>query len=194
VASGKLLVGDKTTLLLIPAIEIDSVPAMVGATLVDYAAPTVALLNRYIPIVSNSITNFGAGGNVTCAIQDDYTLGTTDPEVDDTRNVCSKGASGEIKRYNFEAEFNFFRDLSLTDNTSEFNMARDLTRAPDIPYFIAERIGYDHMAEAEVGQEWSFYYVHTDNPVPGYDDDGWQMVTQSFVPKGVLNANYEVTA
>lgn len=192
--TSKLLVGDQETILLIPAIEIDGVPWMVGDTLVDYSAPTAALLNKYLPIVNEGITGWGAGGNVTCSLRDDFTLGSTDPEIDDSRTVCSKGASGEIKRYNFEAEFTIFRDASLTSTSSEFNMTNNLVRAADIPYFIAYRVGYDHTTAAATTQEWDFYYVHTDNPVPVYADDDWQMTTQTFVPKGVLNVGYEVAA
>jgi hypothetical protein len=191
----KLLVGDKDTILLIPAIEILGVPQMVGpTTLVDYATPTNAVINRYLSITSPGSANAGQGGNITCAVSEDFTLGATDPEIDDSRTVCSKGASGEIKRYNFEAELTIFRDLSLTDSTSVFNLARDLTRAPDIPYFIAHRVGYSSVTASAVGHEWDFYYVYTDNPVPVYEDDDWQQSTLTFVPKGILNVGYGVAS
>lgn len=191
----KLLIGDKDTILLMPVIEVDGVPNVASAsTLVPFDALTNAVYNRYINITSPGSTNSGDGGNVTCAVQDDFTLGSTDPEIDDTKTVCSKGASGEIKRYNFEAGFNIFRDADPTDTTSVFNMATDLVRAPDIPYLIAHRIGYSSDTASAVGHEWNLCYVHTDNPVDTLGDDEWEMRTQSFVPKNIISYNQEVSA
>lgn len=184
----KLLIGDKDTILLLPALEIDGIPNVFGATgLVEFDSLAAADYNKYIPIVTNSSSGWGHGGNVTCAIQDDFTLGSTDPEIDDTKTVCSKGSSGAIKRYNFEAEFNIFRDADLTSTTSEFVMASDLVRAPDIPYIIAHRIGYSRDTAAVAGHDWNLYYVHTDNPVDTAGDDEWQMRTQTFIPKNIIS-------
>lgn len=194
-ASGKLLVGDKDCILLLPATEILGIPNVFGATgLVPFDELEAADYNKYISIVTNASTGWGAGGNVTCAIQDDFTLGSTDPEVDDTKTVCSKGSSGAIKRYNFEAEFSIFRDATIGSTSSVFEMASDLVRAADIPYIIAHRIGYSSDTVAAVGHEWNLYYVFTDNPVDTAGDDEWQMRVQTFVPKNIISYNQEVSA
>ena len=191
----KLLIGDRDTILLLPVIEVNTVPNVAySGGLVPYNALTDAVYDYYIPITTPGSTNAGAGGNITCAVQDDYTLGSTDPEVDDSRTVCSVGQDNEIKRYNFEAEFNIFRDADSTDATSVFNLATDLVRAPDIPYIIAHRIGYSSTTASAVGQKWNLYYVHTDNPVDTLGDDEWQIRTQSFVPKNIISYQQEVTA
>ena len=187
--SAKLLVGDKDTILLMPAIEVLGVPYVFGATaLVAYTALADADYNKYIAITTNASTGWGAGGNVTCAIKDDFTLGSTDPEVDDTKTVCSTGSSGAIKRYNFEAEFNIFRDATIGSTTSTFEMASDLVRAADIPYIIAHRIGYSSTT-VSAGHKWNLYYVYTDNPVDTVGDDEWQMRTQTFIPKNIISYN-----
>jgi hypothetical protein len=193
--AGKVLIGDKDTILLLPAVEILGVPHVFGpSSVIAFDALTNAVYNKYIPIVTNATSGWGAGGNVTCAIQDDYTLGSTDPEIDDTKTVCSKGSSGAIKRYNFEAEFNVFRDITPTSTSSVFAMASDLVRAADIPYIIAHRIGYSSDTASAVGHEWNLYYVHTDNPVDTSGDDEWQMRTQTFIPKGIISYNQEVAS
>lgn len=190
----KLKVGNNEAVILIPAMEINGVPNLIGTTAVPYTAPTAAVINRYLNVLDNNDTNWGAGGNVTCALRDDMTLGGTDSDTDDDRTLCSTSASGAFTFYNFDAEFNIFRDANPTEATSVFNMARDLVQAPDVPYIIAHRIGYPHTTAAAVGQEWDFYYVWTDNPVPVYDDGGNQLVSQTFVPKNILNIGYELAA
>lgn len=191
----KLLIGDKDTILLLPVIEVDGVPNVpYSGGLVPFDELTNAVYNYYIPITTPGSTNAGHGGNVTCALQDDFTFGSTDPEIDDTKTVCSKGASGEIKRYNFEASFNFFRDEDPTDTGSVFNMATDLVRAADIPYLIAHRVGYASDTASANGHKWSLGYVHTDNPVDTLGDDEWQMRTQAFIPKNIISYKQEVTA
>lgn len=191
----KLKTGANETVLLIPVIEIDAVPHLLGSTTIaPYTAPTSAILNKYIDILDNNDTGWGAGGNVTCALRDDMTLGMTDSDTDDDRSLCSTSATGAFTFFNFEAEFNIFRDASVTEATSVYNMAKDLIQAPDIPYIIAHRIGYSHTTDAAPGQEWDFYYVWTDNPVPVYSDGGNQLITQTFVSKNIINIGYELAA
>lgn len=185
--SGKLLVGDKDTILLLPVYEDDSgVPNVITSTgLLAFDALTDEAYNQYIPIVTNGTTGAGHGGNITCTISDDFTLGSTDPEIDDSKTPCSRGASGEIKRYNFEAEIDIFRDADLTSTSSAFNMASDLVRAADIPYLIAHRVGYSSSTVSD-GHKWNLYYVHTDNPIDVVADDENIMRHMAFIPKGII--------
>lgn len=186
----KLLVGDKDTVLLLPAFEVGGVPHIAnpaGGPGISIEAPTSALLNQFIPALTPAHANAKWGGNVTCAIIDDWTLGMTDSGTDDTRTLCSVGQSQDLTFYNFEAKMNFLRDEVITEATSEFNLARDLTQAPDIPYVIAHRIGYHHTAVAAAGQEWHFYYVWTDYPIPAATDGSNMQIGVTFIPKGILN-------
>lgn len=183
-------------LMLIPAIEINGIPWIVTPTgLVNYETPTTAALNVYQSIVLPSQTYASQGGNISCAVLDDMNLGVTDSETDDQKNLCSKGNSAALTLYNYTAELNFKRDKDLTAD-SLWNLARDLTRAADIPYFIAHRVRgeKDSSEPLAVGDEIDLYYVHTDFPVPGYSDDDPIQSQSAFIPKGIVNVGYKLTA
>lgn len=193
----KLLVGDKDTVLLIPAFEINGVPQMAYAASPDPVpldAPTVALLNHYIDVLSPDDTGAHWGGNVTCAIIDDWNLAMTDSETSDIRTLCSVGNSQDLTFYNYDAVMNFLRDVDPADATSEFNLPLNLVDAPDVPYVIAHRVGYGHTEDAAIGQEWHFYYAWTDHSIPASGDGDYLAVGQTFIPKGLINFKHELAA
>ena len=193
----KMLVGDKDTVLLIPAFEIDGVPRMAlpsDGSQVSIEAATAALLNYFINITNPDDTGASWGGNVTCSIIDDWNLALTDSATDDTRTLCSVGQSQDLTFYNYDATMNFLRDIDPTDGTSEFNLPINLLSGPDIPYVIAHRIGYKHDAAAAIGQEWHFYYVWTDHSIPVASDGDNLGLGQTFVTKGIINFKHELAA
>jgi len=185
-----MLVGDKDTVLLIPAYEKNGVPQMVlptGGESVPFDVPTVELMNYWIDTLTPASAGAHWGGNITCDVIDDWELASTDSATNTARTLCSVGKSEDLTFYNYNANMNFLRDINPQDATSEFNLARNLTRAPDLAYVIAHRIGYSRIADAEIGQEWHYYYVWTDHSVPGIADGEYQTIGQAFIPKGVLN-------
>lgn len=189
----KMLVGDKDTVLLIPAFEISGVPQMAYPTSpspVPIDVPTVALLNYYIDALTPGDAGAHWGGNVTCAVLDDMKLELKDSATKNTRTLCSVGQAVELTYYNYDAVMNFLRDIDPLDATSEFNLPLNLTSAPDIAYVIAHRVGYSRTADAATGQEWNFYYVFTDHNVPAFGDDDYQAIGQTFVPKGIIHYQY----
>jgi len=184
------------TILLIPAVEINGVPWMITPTgLVDYEDPTAADLNVWIPITKPSDQYASQGGNISCAVLDDLSLGLTDSDTDDSKTVCSKGNSEALTFYNFDAQLNAKRDEDIHADSLN-NLFRDLTRAPDLAYFIGHRVRgeYNSTDLAEAGQEWDFYYVHTDVQVPGYGDNEHIQAQSTFVPKNVVNVRHTLTA
>jgi hypothetical protein len=193
----KLLVGDKDTVLLIPAFEVNGVPRMAlpsTAASIPIDAPTVALMNYYIGATAPEDAGAHWGGNVTCAIIDDMNLALTDSATDDTRTLCSVGQSSDLTFYNYDAVMNFLRDINPLDATSEFNLALNLTAAPDIPYVIAHRIGYSRTTAAAVGQEWHLYYAWTDHAIPASGDGDNLAIGETFVSKGLINFKHELAA
>lgn len=189
----KMLVGDKDTVILIPAYEVNGVPQMAYSTSptpVPFTAPTVALLNHYIAATTPGATGASWGGNITCAVIDDWNLALTDSATDDTRTLCSVGQSQELTFYNYDAVMNFLRDIDGKDSTSEFNLPANLTGAPDLAYVIAHRVGYKRTVAAAIGQEWHLYYVWTDYAIPAVADNSNQSIGETFVPKGVINFKY----
>lgn len=193
----KMLVGDKDTVLLIPAFEVNGVPRMAlptTAASVPIDDPTVALLNYWIDVLTPADSGSHWGGNVTCSVIDDWNLALTDSATDDTRTLCSVGQSQDLTFYNYDAVMNFLRDANPADATSEFNLPLNLLIAPDLAYVIAHRVGYSHTDNAAVGQEWHFYYVWTDHTIPASSDGDNLALGQTFVPKGLINFKHELDA
>jgi len=193
----KMLVGDKDTVLLIPAFEINGVPqAALPSTgsAVPIDAPTVALLNYYIPITSPADIGAHWGGNITCAIIDDWKLGLKESATKNIRTLCSVGQAEELTFYNFDAQMNFLRDIDPSDTNSEFNLPLNLTSAPDVQYLVAHRVGYSRTTAAALTQEWHFYYNWTDHAIPASSDGEYQAIGETFVPKGIINFKHELAA
>lgn len=193
----KMLVGDKDTVLLIPAFEIGGVPQMAlpsTADAVPIDAPTVALLNYWIGVTTPADEGAHWGGNITCSVIDDWNLGLTDSATDDTRTLCSVGQSQDLTFYNYDAVMNFLRDIDPADLTSEFNLPLNLLSAPDIAYVIAHRIGYSSTTPAALGQEWHYYYAWTDHAIPAAADNEYQAIGETFIPKGIINFKSEIEA
>lgn len=184
----KLKPGTAETLLAIPAAEIDGIinvlSPVAGAT--PLTNITAAVLNEYANVTQLGAAGAGSnGGNITCVIMDDMTLGLEGAETDDSRTLCTVGNAATIKRLNFTAAITYPRDVSLTA-LNDFNLARALFRAPDVAYVLAHRMGYPSTTAFANGQKVSYYYVWTDYPVPNLDDDDYITETQNFVPKGTL--------
>ena len=191
----KLLSGFETILLL-PAIDVNGSPSVITATgVVPVTSITAAVLNQYISITTGASAQGNAGGNISCAVVDDLSLGLTGSDTDDTKTVCSKGQTETPTFYNFDAELNILRDEDLVA-AGLYNLARDLTRAPDVPYVIAHRVkgGKDSTENAEIGDEWDYYYVWTDNPVPGYGDGENLTIALNFIPKGWVSTGQNLAA
>lgn len=193
----KMLVGDKDTVLLIPAFELNGVPQAAlptGGAVIPITAPTVALLNYYIGITTPANAGSSWGGNVTCAVIDDWKLELKDSSTKNVKTLCSVGNSEELTYYNYDAQMNFLRDTNPQDPTSEFNLPANLVSAPDVAYLVAHRIGYTRTAAAVIGQEWLFYYVWTDLTIPASSDGDYQSFGETFVPKGIVNFKFTLTA
>jgi len=193
----KMLVGDKDTVLLLPAFEVEGVPQTAyptTAVAIPITAPTAALLNYYLDVVNPDDTGSFWGGNITCSVIDDWTLAQTDSATDDTRTLCSVGKSQDLTFYNFDGSMNFLRDIDPSDGTSKFNLPINLLSAPDIPYIIAHRVGYSSTTAAAIGQEWHLYYFWTDHFIPASADGDNLSIGEAFIPKGILNFKFELTA
>lgn len=184
------------TVLLLPAVERNGVPWIVTPTgLVDYETVDAATLNTYLAITKPSDLYAGQGGNISRAVLDDLNLGLTSSDTSSNKNIVSKGNSEALTFYNFNAELNFERDEDPSADSIE-NLARNLTRAPDVAYFIAHRVRgqRDWIAPAVAGDEWDLYFVHTDIQVPGYGDNEYLQAQNTFVPKNIVNVRHVLTA
>ena len=183
------------TVLLIPAYIDPSgeVYALYDGGMEPMSAITTDVLDYWIPANTalNPLAN--GGGNVSCAIKDDMTLGLTDSEADTDRTLCDVGQVEELTTKNFEAQMVGYVDKDLAGNGA-YNLFKKLTFAPDVPYVIAHRIGVKQTDLSSVGEMWDLYFAQTDMQIPSYGDNANITVGQTFIPKNVVNFAYELAA
>lgn len=172
----------------IPAYEILGVPnALLPSGLVPWDELTAADINHYAVVTSLGHANAGGGGNVTCAIVSDaFTLQMTDSTEDDEKTLCDPGNSVDLTDFNFDADMTGFRDADNTATDSVFALWQSLTFAPDIPYIIIHRVGYESTVAFASGQEIYPYFAYTDLPVNVHEDGGKQKIQTVFVTKEAL--------
>ncbi|HET8780743.1 MAG TPA: hypothetical protein VFM66_11765 [Agromyces sp.] len=181
--------------LAVPVIDIDGVPHIVGAdgTTAPMSAPTTAVLNTWVPIVTTTPPAASNGGNISCALLDDLTLGTGESETDDELTICSIGNESTPTFYSVEATLTGFRDRSKAD-TGVFNLFTQLMNGAGVRYVFVDAIGRASTALFEVGDHVSLYEAVTDNPVDVKEDRGNIKLQQTPTPTGNLNQNYALAA
>ncbi|MFA5387651.1 MAG: hypothetical protein WC322_04695 [Candidatus Paceibacterota bacterium] len=159
---------------------------------VNPLAPTAAELNAqfaWSPTASQGNMVF----NVSCATLDDYTMNQTDSDTDDTRTVCDEGEVSNATYQNYEVSLDFLRDKSLTDQ-GLFNLAAELTRAPDRPLYAIKRIVGKNDTAFAIGDAVSIFGVTTDYPQDMVDSGELLKHGARFKPTGSLAVNYELAA
>ena len=159
---------------------------------VNPLAPTAAELNAqfaWAPGTAQGNMVF----NVSCALLDDYTLNQTESDTDDTRTICDEGEVSNATFMNYEASLDFLRDASLTDQ-GLFNMAAELTRAPDRPMYAIKRIGKRNSDAFAIGDHVSIFGLQTDYPQDGVDAGELLTHGARFKATGALAINYQVAA
>lgn len=148
----------------------------------DFANPTVAELN--------SAT---MGFNISCAIEDSYTLNQTESDTDDSLTICDVGNVETPTFLNYEATLPIFRDKDLAAN-GVFNLAFRLFKVEGIPLILAVRIGTLQTEPHVLDETVSLFGFDTDNPTDLVEDQSMIRLEAHFKPTGRINANYKVVA
>lgn len=158
----------------------------------DPANPTADELNNVFVYGANEEAMVF---DISCATLDDYTLNLTDSDTDDELSVCDIGNSSTPTFYNYEAELDFFRDKSVTDN-GVFNLAWRLFRGVDRPFWLIKRIGKAQGAQflTDGSDVISMYGVTTDLPTDVVEDNANAKFGARFKTTGQVNVNYSVVA
>jgi hypothetical protein len=186
------------TLLLVPRIEVNGEPYLLGGTLAapviaPMTAPTAAILNTWLAVTDGSKANAGIGGNISAATLDDVDLGLADSDTESELVVTSRGDEQAITLFNVDAKFVFLRDLDPVA-AGTFNLARDLVIGPDIEYVIVDRAIGEHSAidPFVAGQVVSLYDVITDVAPDDSSDKSSIKINQNFVGTGEVAINVAV--
>lgn len=130
--------------------------------------------------------------NISCAITDDsYSINVTDSDTDDTRTICQIGQVQNPTFQNYEVSFDTLRDQDLMAK-GVFNLAFELFKAPDRPFWIITRIGESNTTPFAVGQDIKMFGVTTDNPVDVVEDNSVIKFGPRFKNTGDLLVNYRL--
>ena len=130
--------------------------------------------------------------NISCAIEEGYTLAQTSSDTDDSRTICDEGEVTNPTFFNYEASLDTFRTHTLTES-GVFNLAYHLFKHKGVPFVLVQRIGYKNNVPAAPGQILSLVVgVETDNPVDIVDDVTNIQHGARFKPTGDFAQNVEV--
>lgn len=158
-------------------------------TTCPFFVPTSAVLDAWRQVVTTSATGAAHGGNVSCAILDDVSLGLGDSETDTELTICSIGNEADPTFANIEAQITGLRDKNKAD-TGVFNLFTQLNNAVDVNYGWVDRIGYGSSAAFASGQVISIYEALNDVPLDIKEDRGNLKIQQNPVPSGNFLSNY----
>jgi hypothetical protein len=152
-------------------------------TTTPFFTPSVAILDAWRQVTTTNATGAAHGGNISCAVLDDVTLGMGESETDTELTICSIGNEADPTFANIEAEITGLRDRNKAD-TGVFNLFTQLNNSVDARYGWVDRIGFASTAAFAAGQIISIYDTYTDVPVDVKEDRGNLKLTQSPVPTG----------
>ena len=153
-----------------------------GDAFADWKAPTLT-----------EITDATKVFNISQAVTDDYTLNQTESQSDNSLSIVDNADVTTPTYYNYEASLDGFRDESLTA-TSVYNKFRDLFKTADVKYYLIKRVGFEHDAAFEAGQEISIFGVKTDYPTELIGDGEMVRMGARFLTTGEVAVNVAVAA
>lgn len=157
-----------------------------------FAAYPEAFANRNTPLVAE-LNDTDLVFDVSCAVNDDYSLGMVDSDTDNTQSVCDVQQVENPTFYNYEASLDGFADLDIAA-TGQFNKFRDLFSVAGIPFILGVRIGQPRAAAFDTDSIVSLFDVVTDNPAD-IDAAGAPMALGArFKPQGWALPEYKVAA
>lgn len=180
----------------VPVVDgLDGKPAYVSTTgdLVDFEAPTSALLEAWRQILTTIPGVSAHGGNPSAAILDDMDLGLAASDTDTELTIVSKGNETTPTFKNVDATLTGLRDKFKAD-TGAFNLFTQLFVGADARYALVDRIGSEVDVPFTVGDVVSAFEVVTDVPVDQKADRGNLKLQAAPTPSGNVLSNYPLAA
>lgn len=173
------------TIMQVPLYELNDVLVIVSptGTTTPFTNPSAAVLDAWRAVQTTTPQASSHGGNVSCAILDDVTLGLAESETDTELTICSVGNEAEPTFVNVEAQITGLRDKNKAD-TGVFNLFTQLNVGIDTRYGWVDRIGYPSNTAFAAGQIISIYDALNDVPLDIKEDRGNLKLQQSPVATG----------
>jgi len=146
----------------------------------DPSAPTVA-----------EMANASLVFDISCAVEDGYTLNASSSDTDDSMSICDTGDISTPTFANYEASIDTFADEDPLA-AGVYNLARDLFRAKNNEYFLIKRLNIAQGTAALAGHVLYLYKVKTDNQQMLIGRGEAVMYGNRFKPMGEIYENVEV--
>jgi hypothetical protein len=105
--------------------------------------------------------------NISCAIEQGYTLGPTTSDTDDSSTICDNANTTTFTLPNYEGSLTMFREGDLAATTTDFAKAWSFFKAGTVNQqegYLVRRVGYTRDVPATAGQEVSSFRFIPDNP------------------------------
>lgn len=159
---------------------------------VDPLNPTAAELNDQFIFGTNEDAMVF---NISCAVLDDSAnnINQESSDTDGTMTICDLAAVETPTFVNYSVSIDSLRDLDV-DAAGLYNLLRELTIAPDRPFYVITRIGENQNDAFAVGHVRSIFGALTDNPVDIVEDGTLIGHGARFKPTGEYDINGTVTA
>jgi hypothetical protein len=155
--------------------------------------PTITLDQITVAATFSGSTLTAGVVNISPAITDDYTLGLTDSQSDNSLSVVDNANVVTPTYNNYSASIDGFRDSSLSA-TSVYNDFKKLFQTADNKYYLIKRIGKAHDAAFAAGDIISVFGVTTDYGLDIYGDGNMIRLGARFLTTGEVATNITVGA
>ena len=142
---------------------------------------------------NKAVTN-GLVTDISCAVEDGYSLNLTGSSTDDSQSVCDISQVETPLYYEYEASLDLFRNKPGTIDTPIYNVALSLFDKEDIPYYLVKRVDKKQGSDVAINDILSAYGVKTDIGQDVAEDGSMLMFGARFKTTGGVNTNKSVTA
>ena len=131
--------------------------------------------------------------DISCAIEDAYTLNASSSATDDSMSICDTGNVSTPTFPNYEASLDGFRDEDITAN-GYYNLFLRLFRTKNRDFFLIKRLNIAQGASVAPSHVLFLYRVSTDNPQFLAERGEAVRLGARFKPQGEIYQDVEVTS
>lgn len=157
-----------------------------------WAAYPEAFNNPALP-TSAEMNNVEFVKEISCAVEDSYTLNAVASNTDDSLSVCDTGNVSNPTSKNYEASIDTFADESATA-AGKFNLSRDLFSTKGRDFYLIKRLNVKQGLNVAAGHVLYLYLVKTDNQQLVTERGSVVKYGNRFKPLGVIYEEVEVAA
>jgi len=162
-----------------------------------WAARPEAFTDWGVPLsAADWATGVAAGliTDISCAVEDGYTLGLTGSSTDSSQSVCDIAEVETPLYYEYEASLDLFRNLPGSIDTPIYDIAMSLFDGKDVAYYLLSRVDALQGSTVVAGNILSAFAVKTDLAQDTVEDGSMAMFAARFKPSGGVNVNFTVVA